>query len=285
MIVRPPRPTLQGMCNQPMKAMRTFARLRTTLACALLLSATLHAGAAGAPASGISLLHAGAAGYPIDDTTYSGGSYLAVTCDKGACTLVPTQVTIANRDVQTQEGTESLPVMRADLKAHALFLVRGVPGLAAGPVKTWYVNERFLASDDPASMAPARRRLDRAVSVDGENVRFDGHWLQGQDPSCSGPGCGTRQLAWKVRLGETERTLAALWPDGIVGEDGMLGVDDVLIWVGDLDGDGKPDFVIRPQARPDYLELTLFLSTRLEVGKPWHPAARFYYWDPRNAGC
>jgi len=158
-----------------MKAMRTFARLRTTLACALLLSATLHAGAAGAPASGISLLHAGAAGYPIDDTTYSGGSYLAVTCDKGACTLVPTQVTIANRDVQTQEGTESLPVMRADLKAHALFLVRGVPGLAAGPVKTWYVNERFLASDDPASMAPARRRLDRAVSVDGENVRFDGH--------------------------------------------------------------------------------------------------------------
>ena len=285
MIARPPRPTLASMSNQPNNAMRTFARLRTAFASALLLSASLHAGAAGAPAHGIWLLHASAAGYPIDDTSTPAGGYLAVTCDKGACALVPTQVTFANRDVQTHGGTESLPVMHADLKTHALFLVQGVPGLAAGPVKTWYVNERFLAADDPASMAPARRKLERTLSVDGENVTVDGHWLQGQDPSCSGAGCGTRQLAWKVRLGETERTLAALWPDGMVGEDGMLGVDDVLIWVGDLDGDGKPDFVIRPQARPDYLELSLFLSTRLQVGKPWRAAAHFYYWDPRNAGC
>jgi len=286
MIVRARRPTLQGMSHQPNTAMRPFARLRTALAAALLVSACLHAGAARAPASDIWLLHASAAGYLVDDTTTPAGAYLAVTCDKGACALVPTQVTIANQDVQTREGTESLPVMHADLKTHPLFLVQGVPGLAAGPVRTWYVNERFLASDDPASMAPARRRLDRAVSVDGgDSVSFDGRWLQGQDPSCSGPGCGARQLAWKVRFGQTERTLATLWPDGIVGEDGMLGVDDVLIWVGDLDGDGKPDFVIRPQTRPDYLELSLFLSTRLQVGKPWRAAARFYYWDPRNAGC
>jgi hypothetical protein len=286
MIVRARRPTLQSMSNQPNTAMRPFARLRIALAAALLASASLHAGAAGAPATGISLLHAGAAGYPVDDTTTPAGTYLAVTCDKGACALVPTQVTIANQDVETHEGTESLPVMHADLKTHALFLVQGVPGVAAGPVKTWYVNERFLAADDAASMAPARRRLERAVSLDdGAAVSFDGHWLQGQDPSCSGPGCGTRELAWKVRFGETERTLAALWPDGIVGEEGMLGVDDVLIWVGDLDGDGRPDFVIRPQARPDYLELSLFLSTQLQVGKPWHAAARFYYRDPRNAGC
>jgi hypothetical protein len=271
------------MSNQPNNAMRTFARLRTALASALLLSASLHAGAAGAPANGIWLLHTSSAGYAIDDTSYPAGGYLAVTCDKGACTLVPTQVTFANRDVRTHDGTESLPVMHADLKTHAVFLVQGVPGLAAGPVKTWYVNERFLAADDPASMAPARRKLDRALSIDGESLTVDGHWLQGQDPSCTGPGCGTRQLAWKVRFGETERTLAALWPDGMVGEDGMLGVDDVLIWVGDLDGDGKPDFVIRPQTRPDYLELSLFLSTRLQVGKPWRAAAQFHYWDPRNA--
>lgn len=284
MIARARGPTLRSMSNPPNTAMRTFARLRTALAAALLASASLHAGA-GAPASGISLLHANAAGYTVDDTTTPAGAYLAVTCDRGACALVPAQVTIANREVATRAGTESLPVMHADLKTHALFLVQGVPGLAAGPVKTWYVNERFLASDDPASMAPARRRFGRAVSADGTDVAFDGHWLEAQDPSCSGPGCGTRQLAWKVRFGETERTLAALWPDGIVGEGGMLGVDDVLIWVGDLDGDGRPDFVIRPQARPDYLELSLFLSTRLQVGRPWRAAARFYHWDPRNAGC
>lgn len=274
------------MSNQPNTAMRPFAPLRTALAAALLACASLHAGAAGAPAPGISLLHASAAGYPVDDTTVPAGAYLAVTCDKGACALVPTQVTIANQVVETHEGTASLPVMHADLETHALFLLQGVPGLAAGPVKTWYVNERFLASDDPVSMAPVRRRLERAVSIDdGDAVRLDGHWLQGHDPSCSGPGCGTRQLAWKVRFGQTERTLAALWPDAVAGEDGMLGVDDVLIWVGDLDGDGKPDLVIRPQARPDDLELSLFLSTRLQAGKPWHAAAHFYYRDPRNAGC
>jgi len=273
------------MSNHPMNAMRSFARLRTVLATALLLPACLRAGAADVQAPHVAIVHAGAQGYAVEGSAYPAGAYLAMTCRQGACALAPANVTIANRDVQTHDGTESLPVLQSDLKTNALFLVQGVPGLAAGPVRTWYVNERFLAASDPVSMAPARRLLDRTVAVDGGDIAISGRWLQGQDPSCSGPGCGTRQLAWKVRIGEAERTLASLWPDGIVGEDGMLGVDDVLVWVGDLDGDGKPDLVIRPQARPDYLELSLFLSTRLEVGKPWRAAAKFYYWDPSNPGC
>ena len=282
MIVRARRPTLRSMSNPLNHAMRTFARLRTVLAIAL-LPACLHAAAAQAPA--IAIVHASAQAYAVDGEAYPAGTYLAATCDRGACALVPAQVSIGRRDFDTPEGSESLPALQSDVKAPALFLVRGVPGLAAGPLKTWYVNERFLGAADPAAMPPVRRRLDRTVAVDGEPVSFSGHWLAGQAAGCTGSGCDTRQLAWKVRFGQTERTLAALWPDGIVGEDGMLGVDDVLVWVGDLDGDGKPDFVIRPQARPDYLELSLFLSSQLEVGHPWRAAAKFYYWNPANPGC
>lgn len=285
MIARASWPTLSSMSNHPMNAMRTFARLRTALATALLLPACLHAGAAGTPAPGIAIVHSNAQGYAIDGDAYPAGSYLAVTCDRGACTLVPTQVTIANRTVDGDDGPTSMPVLHSDLKTHALFLVQGVPGLAAGPLKTWYVNERFLAADEPASMEPAKRRLDRSVASDNGAVSFSGHWLAMQEPGCEGIACATREIAWKVRFGETERTLATVSPDGIVGEDGLLGVDDVLVWVGDLDGDGKPDLVIRPQARPDYLELSLFLSSQLQVGKPWRAAAKFYYWDPSNPGC
>ncbi len=274
------------MSNPLMNAMRPVARLRTLVATTLMLSACLRAGAApDEPAAAIALVHAGATGYAVDAATYPAGRYLAVTCEKSACALVPAQVSIGPRDVATHDGPESLPVLQSDLKTHALFLVQGVPGLAAGPVQTWYVNERFLAAPDPAAMAPARRRLDRTVPIAGDTVQVSGHWLEGVDPECSGPGCPTRALAWKVRFGPTERTLATLWPDAIVGEQGMLGVDDVLVWVGDLDGDGQPDFVIRPQARPDFLALSLFLSTQLRVGHPWHPAAKFYYWDPANPGC
>ena len=273
------------MSNHPMKAMRPIARLRAALATLLLLPACLHAGAAEAAAPRIAIVHSNAQGYAIDGEAYPAGSYLAVTCDRGACTLVPTQVTIANRTVDGYDGPASMPVLHADLKTHALFLVQGVPGLAAGPLKTWYVNERFLAAADVLALAPVRRRLDKSVSADGGTVSFNGHWLATQEPGCEGIACATREIAWKVRFGETERTLATVSPDGIVGEDGLLGVDDVLVWVGDLDGDGKPDFVIRPQARPDYLQLSLFLSSQLQVGKPWRAAAQFYYWDPANPGC
>jgi hypothetical protein len=275
------------MSNSLKNAMHPVARLRPLVAAALLLSAGLRAGAveADAPVPAIALVHASAAGYAVDAAAYPAGSYLAVTCDKAACTLVPARVAITRRDVETTDGPEALPVLRADLGAPALFLVQGIPGLAAGPIKTWYVNQRFLAAPDPVAMTPARRRLDKTIPVDGDVVSFNGHWLEGQDPDCGGPGCPTRELAWKVRFGPTERTLATLWPDAVTGESGMLGVDDVLVWVGDLDGDGKPDFVIRPQARPDFLALSLFLSTQLHEGRPWRAAAKFYYWDPANPGC
>ena len=273
------------MSNHPMNAMRSFARLRTALATALLLPACLHAGAAEAAAPGIAIVHSNAQGYAIDANAYPVGPYLAVTCDRGACTLVPAQVTITSRSVDGDDGPASMSVLHADLRTHTLFLVQGVPGLAAGPLKTWYVNERFLAADDPASMQPARRRLDRAVASDNGTVSFAGHWLAMQEPGCEGIACATREIAWKVRFGETERTLATVSPDGIVGEDGLLGVDDVLVWMGEHVGDGKPDCVIRPQAPPDSLELSLFLSSQLQVGKPWRAAAKFYWWDPSNPGC
>lgn len=256
---------------------------------ALLVPACLAITAAQAAepaAAGIAIVHGSPDGYAIDNgTVYPAGEYFALTCPAGECRLVRAQVSMPVETVGGYDGPEPMPVLRTDLATPNLFMVRGLPQLHEGPVKTWFFNERFLGLPHPADMDAAKRVLAKSVQVDGELATFTGNWVKGVDPNCGGDGCPTRALAWKFRFGATERTLATLWPDAVMGEDGLLGVDDVLLWVGDLDGDGKPDLVVRPQERPDFLGLSLYLSSQLRVGEAWRPAARFYYWNPGNPGC
>ncbi len=65
----------------------------------------------------------------------------------------------------------------------------------------------------------------------------------------------------------------------------MLAPADALVWAGDLDGDGRLDLLLRPQPRPDYVELRLLLGRDRPAAGEWPAAAQFYWWDPANPGC
>lgn len=234
------------------------------------------------------IVHGSSDGYRYQEpiSSYPAGEYFALACNASLCALKKTAVLVREATVDVySSGPMPGHIVSVNQPAESLFLVRGLPGLSEGPVTTWYFNERFQEAPFPESRPHVKRQFTKSIPIDGQEAKFSGAWIKARQPDCFGSACESKALAWKFGFGTIERTLATLMVDAVVGEEGMLGADDFLVWVGDLDGDGQPDIVVRPQARPDYLELALFLSSQLRVGQPWKPAAVFHYWDPLNPGC
>lgn len=73
------------------------------------------------------------------------------------------------------------------------------------------------------------------------------------------------------------------WENNELGE--IIDLDDLLVWAGDIDGDGRPDLLLRPQDGNTQFELALFLSTTLKPGQPWRRSGRFSWGNPNSAGC
>lgn len=96
-------------------------------------------------------------------------------------------------------------MLRTSSPLQSLFVVGGIPGLTAGPLKTWYVNARF--NRNPGEVKEIRlTHLKKDIDIDGRTLSLQGSVLQQQD-QCQG--CFLR-VGWKMKFGEAERTLFVL---------------------------------------------------------------------------
>jgi hypothetical protein len=265
------------------RTMRTS--MRGQACCALAVLGLGMSGAGRAADEGALLIQALPAGHPyvLYDATVPApaGEYWALACAGRRCRLEPAHAHWAPDTVATHEEPEA-PAQRlyTVAPADAIVLVRGVPGLAAGSVRTDYVNPMFPATrptDETTSAFP-----DLTWRAGARALRLRIEWLD-HGEWCTEAPCAAQ---WVLEGDGAPVVLARADIDAIYGQPGVLAPVDFLVWSGDLDGDGLTDHLVRPQPRPDYMELRLLLGRDRPVdGSEWPIGGSFYWWDPTNPGC
>ncbi|KQZ41474.1 hypothetical protein ASD58_26250 [Duganella sp. Root1480D1] len=219
----------------------------------------------------------------------SGAGWWALRCND-ACELLPLSLTVSSKDHAVYDA----PPMRGQLLQFSPRLqVDGVIAvlkpfrapldklqLKAGPVASWVPGreckpkkgirregghimggELVLPGGEKFLFVPRQEPLSKAAAQAGIAPEY---WLELQ----SG---GKKQ-----RIGEFEFDI--MW-----GEGSTLEPSAYIRWVGDLDNDGKADFIIDTGAITK--KLTLYLSSLAGPGELVGMAGSFDYLGPDEAGC
>jgi len=128
------------------------------------------------------------------------------------------------------------------------FLFRGVPGLREGPVNTVTADE-MVALGEPVRLALAGDTLDVVLACGPRQVTG-----QLETAACS-------LFVRRVHATQTLRSYQGYYQDG---EFGGIGNDaiPIVLWAGDLDGDGALDLVVELTDHYNVSRPTLFMSRR-----------------------
>lgn len=92
---------------------------------------------------------------------------------------------------------------------------------------------------------------------------------------------GRRQLLIDLQINGTRQTLGAYSFHMEVEE--FKSPKSYLMWIGDIDGDGKPDLLINTSSY--YWDTTMFLSSLAKPGQLVGKAGQFYFSPPDSPGC
>jgi hypothetical protein len=185
----------------------------------------------------------------------SGGGWLALVCAGGDCALEPATLKVRRTSIETSyHGT--VPAQKLSFR----FVRSGV----RGRVLAWFRESDAAPWLKPGPIVSYRPRVVSQTIADGDRIRVqlpggrhallvpvDNNVGNGESKS---PGIPSEPL--QLQLGGKRQWLNPGF--------GMCAPNaDYLIWSGDLDGDGKPDFLLNFR---DEVGVVLLLSSQAEPG-------------------
>ncbi len=212
------------------------------------------------------------------------GLYFSLSAEGASCKLDTVRVTEHIEKIVVrcppEQNIRILDIENA--KPNFLILLRGIPGLKVGPVKTWYLNKSWVEGtlDDWGQFNDQEnqnwRIREKKLTLDGVGkCTLFGEFLE----SCE------ERFQWRVRFGDTQWRNLPILP----AYTGIPKAEDCLLWIGDIDGDSLPDMILNPTVDDYQIQfLELFLSTQYRSGRMWKPTAKFYYIYPgtsESSGC
>ena len=198
----------------------------------------------------------------------SGNDWLALACDAKSCALEPARVVVRGESQPNMDDSVTI-------KGQSLTFTRNHPGkrkviawlqrnpakplLHPGPVTTYgSIIEGFKSPDTPGTHELS------VTTPDGELSRFV-PLLSRND----------HRFVLQLRSQGKRQMLEQLWQCSTTGN------TDYLLWAGDLDGDGRPDYLI--SYVDGYGEVVLYLSSEADAADLVGTAVS--YQDPILTEC
>jgi hypothetical protein len=189
--------------------------------------------------------------------------WLALVCAPAGCELRPVNLALgpveAGVDDWSIEARNRKPPVRGEF---TVVLLQGASLAAGTPVPTWFTLRTPRRVED-ASAGSMGVRIDGS---EGRRWQIVPRWNPQGEPRLSYhlEGSGSRpQVLGQIGMEAVERG---------------VGPKDLLIWVGDLDGDGRIDLITRTSPSASAPGLVLWLSSRAAPGEPVGQAAELSSW-------
>jgi len=180
-------------------------------------------------------------------TAKANQNWLGLYAKDGKCELRPTKVSIkmVHDEIIDEDDLKAKSGKRVSVpgKEKPIFVFAGIRGLKAGPVVSSPIkNKDHLALNEKIKISLSKR--EATLTVTGK--RKDAEYLTGFVVTLESGGV-------KQQIVQAKQVSAESTPK--------------LMWCGDLDGDGKLDFVMDTSTHYNASNVTLFLSSQAKPGK------------------
>jgi hypothetical protein len=211
--------------------------------------------------------------------------YLALSGHGPSVRLDTVWVEIKNDSVSGfYSGTTVGTVVSMAMAPYQLACFHASMGLEKGAIKTWYLDKAWSdrPAEPPGSVPVTASTKSKSLDLpDLGKAEFYLSFAAGPDTTESGELNLARPFHWNLKIGSEPAvafpTVQEPWVDPSYSS-----ADDALLWIGDLDRDGKPDVLLSPVMGPypGGRLYQLFLSRDRAAGKEWQAAAEFSYYPP-----